>query len=128
MKLSGLEVLMVDKRIIFVSLVGYCLMIIVYTLDLVEKYNMIVGLMISIFTISFILFILKYFLTNKEISQQEESPTNDQIIGTDVRVEDDLTFKNIKQSYRNKSLPNKQIIGTRIKAREAIFSNIQQKK
>lgn len=111
-----------DKRILFISLIGYCLMIITYTLDLVDKYNIEIGILIILSTIVIISLVIKYFL-DYDINNHQEGLPKRAIIGKDVEGKEIVLFKDLEQS--NKS--NERIIGKRVKGKKVIFENIRQK-
>lgn len=119
-----------DKRILFIAFVGYCLMIVTYTLGFIEKYNMIIGLIIFASIIVFVLLILKHFLTVKKGFNQEESlASNNQTIKIGIQTNSELTSKDITRSAENRSSSSKQSIADgAVAGRDIHIEKIRQKK
>jgi len=111
-----------DKRLLFMGLVGYSLMIITYTLDLIGKYNALIGLLILISTIVIILLILKYFLENKEINDSPVESDSSKEVGTKLKVKKEVLIEDVEQpgNARQKK------IGTDVEAEKIKIRKIRQ--
>lgn len=110
-----------DKRILFISLVGYSLMTIYYTLGFIEKYNALIGLLITISTTIIIILIIKYILENINLDDStEESGSISEVAiiikGKDVLIED------IEQAGNSR----KKIIGKDVEGENITFRKIKQ--
>ena len=111
-----------DKRLLFISLVGYSLMIITYTLNLIEKYNALIGLLILISTIVIILLLLKYVLKNKEINYLREESDSSNEVGTTLKVKNGVLIEDVKQIGNAKQKK----IGTDVEAEKITIRKIRQ--
>lgn len=108
-----------DKKLLTISLVGYCLMIISYTLGLIEKYNVIIGLFIITIVIIVILVSQHIFYT-QESDSMEESISESQI-GVNIKGKD-ISFEDIEQTNDSK----KKIIGKDMEGENITFKKIRQ--
>lgn len=108
-----------DKKLLLISSVGYCLMIVSYTLGLVEKYNALIGLLITTLVVVIVL-TAKYILKFK-VSDSVEESDNKSNIGVNIKGKE-ILFEDIEQLNDS----NEKIIGKDVKGDKIIFKNIRQ--
>lgn len=86
-----------------IKYIGYSLMIVAYTILLIENLNVIAGLFISISTIILVLIIMKYVSKYNKQNDHERNESIIQSVGNNAKAKGNLTFKDINQKVEIKS-------------------------